>query len=227
MIYDNILPGIFLDRPNRFIAHVLIEGQEQVCHVKNTGRCGELLHPGVTVWVQDAGQQVRRKTRYDLIAVQKGQRIVNIDSAAPNRLFAEWAPTAEQFAPLELLRPETRHKDSRFDFYIESGSRRIFAEVKGVTQEFDNMVMFPDAPTQRGVKHLLGLRDCVAEGLEAWAVFIVQMQTVRYLTPNRDTDPAFAQALADAAEAGVHLLALDCHVEPDRLWVSGPVDIHL
>ena len=227
MIYENILPGVFLSRPNRFIAHVLLGGQEQVCHVKNTGRCGELLHPGVNVWVQDAGQNARRKTRYDLIAVQKGRRIVNIDSAAPNRLFAEWVPTAEAFAPLDLLRPEIRRRDSRFDFYLQSGSRRIFAEVKGVTQEFDDVVMFPDAPTQRGVKHLLGLRDCVAEGLEAWAVFIIQMQSVRYLTPNRDTDPAFAQALSKAAAEGVHLLALECHVEPDRLWVLDPVEIRL
>ena len=227
MIYENILPGTFLSRPNRFIAHVLIHGQPTVCHVKNTGRCGELLLPGVAVWVQDAGEAARRKTRYDLIAVQKGRRIVNIDSAAPNKLFAEWLPGAEVFAPLDLVRPETSHGDSRFDFYLESGPRRVFAEVKGVTQEFDNLVMFPDAPTLRGVKHLHGLRACVAQGFEAWAVFIIQMERVRYLSPNWDTDPDFVRALTQAAAAGVHLLALDCHVEPDRLWVRGPVEIRL
>lgn len=221
MTYENILPARFLRRPNRFIAYVDLEGTETICHVKNTGRCGELLVPGARVYIQDWGETNRRKTRYDLIAVQKGQRLINMDSQAPNRVFAQWVREQGPFQDLTLLRPETVHGDSRFDFYIEADGRKIFAEVKGVTQEFGGHTLFPDAPTQRGTKHLRGLINCLAEGYEAWAVFIIQMENVLDLAPNRATDPAFAQALCDAKAAGVRLLALPCHVEKDKLTVCG------
>ena len=226
MTYDNIFEAVFLDRPNRFIAHILLDGEKQVCHVKNTGRCRELLVPGAAVYVQKAANPAR-KTAYDLIAVWKGGRLINMDAAAPNKVFAEWLRAGGPGFVPELIRPECVHGDSRFDFYFEHGGKRAFAEVKGVTLEEDGVVRFPDAPTERGVKHLRGLARCVEEGFEAYAVFIIQMKGVKVFEPNRATDPEFAQALAQAARAGVKLIALDCYVTKDSLTAGEPVEIRL
>lgn len=226
MIYENILPAIFVDRPNRFMAHVELNGRLEVCHVKNTGRCRELLIPGCRVYVQHQPSPTR-KTAYDLIAVEKGERLLNMDANAPNRIFGEYVRAGRFLRGWSVIRPETTHGDSRFDFYLESPGHRLFAEVKGVTLEDDGVMRFPDAPTERGVKHLEGLARCVQEGYEAWAVFVIQTEDVRWMEPNRRTHPAFADAMRQAAQAGVHLLALDCHTEPDRLEICRPVEIRL
>ena len=226
MIYENILPAVFVDRPNRFIAHVELNGRLEVCHVKNTGRCRELLIPGCRVYVQHQPSPTR-KTAYDLIAVEKGERLLNMDANAPNRVFNEYVRAGRFLRGWSVIRPETTHGDSRFDFYLESPGHRLFAEVKGVTLEDDGVMRFPDAPTERGVKHLEGLARCVQEGYEAWAVFVIQTENVRWMEPNRRTHPAFADAMRQAAQAGVHLLALDCHTEPDRLDICRPVEIRL
>ena len=226
MIYENILPAVFVDRPNRFIAHVELNGRLEVCHVKNTGRCRELLIPGCRVYVQHQPSPTR-KTAYDLIAVEKGERLLNMDANAPNRVFNEYVRAGRFLRGWSVIRPETTHGDSRFDFYLESPGHRLFAEVKGVTLEDDGVMRFPDAPTERGVKHLEGLARCVQEGYEAWAVFVIQTENVRWMEPNRRTHPAFADVLRQAVQAGVHLLALDCHTEPDRLEICRPVEIRL
>lgn len=226
MIYENILPAVFVDRPNRFIAHVELNGRLEVCHVKNTGRCRELLIPGCRVYVQHQPSPTR-KTAYDLIAVEKEERLLNMDANAPNRVFNEYVRAGRFLRGWSVIRPETTHGDSRFDFYLESPGHRLFAEVKGVTLEDDGVMRFPDAPTERGVKHLEGLARCVQEGYEAWAVFVIQTEDVRWMEPNRRTHPAFADAMRQAAQAGVHLLALDCHTEPDRLEIRRPVEIRL
>ena len=226
MTYDNIHEAVFLDRPNRFIAHILLNGQTQVCHVKNTGRCKELLLPGAEIFVQHSANPAR-KTAYDLIAVRKGERLINMDAVAPNKVFGEWLSAGGPGYVPELIRPECAHGDSRFDFYFEHGGRKAFAEVKGVTLEDNGVVRFPDAPTERGVKHLHGLIRCVQEGFEAYAVFIIQMKGVKYFEPNRATHPQFAEALCQAAQAGVKLIALDCDVEKDSLRAGDLVEIHL
>ena len=226
MIYENIHRGIFLDRPNRFIAHVELEGVPVVCHVKNTGRCRELLVPGTRVLVQ-ACPSPTRKTGYDLIAVWKGDRLINMDAAAPNQVFAEYLRAGVLFQNLTLLRPEYTHGDSRFDFYAEADGLRYFIEVKGVTLESDGIVRFPDAPTLRGVRHLQGLANCVREGFRAMVVFIVQMRDVRFLEPNWATHPAFGQALRAARDAGVRILALDCDVTETSITARAPVEVRL
>lgn len=226
MTYAHIREARFLRRPNRFIAFVELDGVETLCHVKNTGRCRELLLPGAEVYVQRAGNPAR-KTAWDLIAVRKGERLINMDAAAPNAVFGEWLRAGGPGFVPELIRPECVHGDSRFDFYLEHGKRRIFVEVKGVTLEEGGIVRFPDAPTLRGAKHLRGLKACLAEGFEAWAVFVVQMQGVSRFEPNRKTDPAFADALAEAADAGVRILALDCSLTADSLAIRSPVPVVL
>ena len=226
MRYESIHPAVFLYRPNRFIAHVQLDGEPVICHVKNTGRCRELLIPGCTVYVQKCAGE-KRKTQWDLIAVEKGQRLINMDAAAPNAVFDEYLRSGGLGFVPQLIKPECRHGDSRFDFYFEHNGRPAFAEVKGVTLEEDGIVRFPDAPTERGVKHLRGLAACAAEGFEAYAVFVVQMRTVRYFEPNRLTHPAFADALLAARDAGVQILALDCHVRPDQITIAEPVPVRL
>ena len=226
MRYENIRQGVFLSRPNRFIAHVETGGGVEVCHVKNTGRCRELLVPGAPVWLTESANPARR-TRFDLVAVQKGDRLINMDAAAPNRVFGEVLAAGLLLPSPTLIRPETRFGDSRLDFYVENRSSRAFCEVKGVTLERDGVALFPDAPTERGVKHLKELVKCVEAGFSAWAVFIVQMRDVRYFTPNRATHPAFADALRAASDAGVRLLCLDCHVTPDSITARGEVKIVL
>lgn len=227
MKYTQIVPGRFVSRPNRFIAHVEIGGREQVAHVKNTGRCRELLMPGAVVYLQDHGKDhPGRKTRYDLVAVEKGDLLVNMDSQAPNKVFAEWA-VAGGFHGLTLLRPETAWGSSRFDFYWESPQERGFVEVKGVTLERKGHARFPDAPTQRGVKHLEELVLALREGYRADVCFVLQMEDMTCFSPNDDTDPAFGEALRRAAAAGVGLLAMECRVTPDTLTITRPVPIQL
>ena len=226
MKYEKIRPGTFLDRPNRFVAHVELGGTAAVCHVKNTGRCRELLVPGAKVYLEESGNPAR-KTQYDLIAVERGTRLINMDSQAPNRVFEEWARGGGFLPELSLLRPETTYRNSRFDFYWESSAERGFVEVKGVTLLRDGRALFPDAPTERGIKHLRGLMRAVQEGYEAAAVFVIQMKQAQAFSPNDETQSAFGQALREAARAGVALYAYDCQVTPDHLSIDAPVPIEL
>lgn len=227
MQYENILGGTFVERPNRFIAHVLVAGQQQVCHVKNTGRCRELLVPGCQVYLQHFPSSPHRRTAYDLIAVQKGPRLINMDSQAPNKIFAEWVKKEGNCPGLQSVRSEYTLGDSRYDFLLETDGGQILVEVKGVTLEQDGVVLFPDAPTLRGVKHLEGLSRWAQAGGQSWVVFIVQMEGVQYLTPNSATQPAFAEALSQAAQSGVRLLALDCQVTASCIEACHPVAICL
>ena len=226
MRYTNIMAGKFLARPNRFIAHVEIAGREEIVHVKNTGRCKELLLPGVTVYVQHFPEG-KRKTKYDLIAVEKQNILINMDSQAPNKVVQEWLMEQEPFGKITYLKPECKHGDSRFDFYLETEAKKMFIEVKGVTLEEKGVVMFPDAPTERGVKHVQELCHCLEQGYEAAIIFVVQMSGSRYFTPNRRTHAAFATALEQAAASGVQLMALTCAVTPDSLIINGTLPIHL
>lgn len=225
MNYSNMVLGIFHSRPNRFIARVEINGQDTVCHVKNTGRCRELLTPGTKVWCQ-LSNNPNRKTKYDLICVQKGCRLINMDSQAPNKAAEEWLLSGGM-GSLRNLRPETVRGDSRFDFSFMRDGRQCFMEVKGVTLEQDGICAFPDAPTARGVKHLNGLIQAAQEGLGAYILFVIQMSDVTYLHPNDTTDPAFGEALRRAAAAGVEILAMDCHVTEDSMRIRKPVEIRL
>lgn len=226
MQYGKILPARFLSRPNRFVARVEAEGEELVCHVKNTGRCRELLVPGATVWLEESPNP-SRKTKFDLIAVEKGERLINMDAQAPNKVFGEWAAAGGFREWLTLLRPETTYGSSRFDFYWESSKSRGFVEVKGVTLEEDGVVRFPDAPTLRGVKHLDELVKAHEAGYEAAVCFVIQMEDVRWFAPNDVTHPEFGQALRRAAQAGVEILAMDCAVTPQSLTIGKSVPIRL
>lgn len=226
MKYENISPARFIRRPNRFIAHILHEGEEKICHVKNTGRCKELLTPGAEILVQEAANP-DRKTAFDLISVYKGERLINMDAVAPNVVFGEFLRSGGLGFVPETVKAEHRRGDSRFDFYFEHQGKAAYAEVKGVTLEDNGIVRFPDAPTERGIKHLHGLMDCVREGYEAYAVFVVQMADVKYFEPNRSTHPQFAAALKEAAEAGVQVLAYECAVGFDSLEITKSVELRL
>ncbi|MBO5590468.1 MAG: DNA/RNA nuclease SfsA [Acidaminococcaceae bacterium] len=298
MKYSKVVPGIFIKRPNRFIAHIMINGNEEICHVKNTGRCKELLIPGCTVYCS-VSDNPQRKTKFDLIAVEKilnfhtrvaaettseansntslapkdkrksktnNTLLVNMDSQAPNAAVKEWlASGASPFGQIDFLKPECKHGNSRFDFYLEikeqntlakqneiadnsssqrigndhktidaetnqilkSKTRKIFVEVKGVTLEQDSVVLFPDAPTERGVKHVHELIQCHGEGYETYILFVVQMNHASYFTPNRKTHPQFADALCEAKQAGVQLLAYTCKITPDEMVMDKPLPIKL
>lgn len=226
MEYGEIAAGRFLARPNRFIAHVEVDSAVQICHVKNTGRCRELLVPGCTVYLERSRNPARR-TAWDLIAVDKGGRLINMDAQAPNKVFGEFAAGGGFLPGLTVIRPEYAWEDSRFDFYLEDGDGPILVEVKGVTLESDGQVLFPDAPTERGVKHLHGLTRAAERGIRAAAVFVVQMEDVVCLRPNDATHPAFGQALRQAAAAGVAVRAYDCHVTPGSLAIRRPVPVIL
>ncbi len=225
MRYENMVPGIFLARPNRFIAHVEIEGHEQIVHVKNTGRCRELLPAGAKVWCQH-WDNPSRKTKYDLILVQKGERLICMDSQAPNAAAKEWLLNGG-LGQIEELKGEYTHGDSRFDFSFVKDGRRCFLEVKGVTLENDGVCAFPDAPTQRGVKHLQGLTRLAQEGYGAYVLFVIQMADVKYLHPNDATDPAFGNALREAKRQGVEVLAVECAVTPESMMITKPVEVKL
>lgn len=223
MKYSNIVSGSFVSRPNRFIAKVNIDGTEHTVHVKNTGRCKELLVPGCTVFLEKSDNP-NRKTIYDLVAVVKGHRIINMDSQAPNAVFARWV---KDKCPDAVVKREKTYKDSRFDCYIETEKDKIFVEVKGVTLEEDNCVRFPDAPTERGIKHIKGLVDAVQNGYRAAVFFVIQMEDVLSFSPNYDTQPRFGQALKVAQSAGVQILAYSCKVTADSLEIDKPVPVIL
>ena len=223
--YENMVEGIFLERPNRFVAYVEIAGQVEVCHVKNTGRCRELLPKGARVLCQRS-KRPGRKTQYDLISVYKNNRLINMDSQAPNVAAREWL-AAGGLGQIQQLRPETVHGDSRFDFSFVLGGRQCFLEVKGVTLEEDGVCAFPDAPTSRGVKHLKGLTQAAREGYGAYVLFVIQMEDVKHLHPNDITDPAFGNALREAAEEGVEVLAMDCCVTETEMHLGKAVPIKL
>ena len=225
MQYANIVPGKFLSRPNRFVAHIEIGGKEEIVHVKNTGRCRELLPPGAQVWCEKNNNPAR-KTAYDLISVKKGTRIINMDSQAPNAAAREWLEQGG-LGKIENLRPESRHGDSRFDFSFTRDGVSCFLEVKGVTLETDGVCAFPDAPTIRGAKHLRELTELAKSGYGAYILFVIQMADVEYLHPNDVTDPAFGKALREAAKAGVTVLAMDCRVTPDSMVIQSPVEVRL
>jgi sugar fermentation stimulation protein len=218
-------PGVFLARPNRFIAHVELDGKEEIVHVKNTGRCRELLPAGAKVWCQRSDNP-NRKTKFDLITVQKGERLINMDSQAPNAAAKEWL-LAGGLGEIQNLRAETVHGDSRFDFSFTLDEKTCFLEVKGVTLEEDGICAFPDAPTERGVKHLRGLTRAAKEGYGAYVLFVIQMPDVKYLHPNDATDPAFGAALREAAANGVQVIAMDCAVAPDTMDIRLRVPVKL
>ena len=226
MRYDRIEEAVFLSRPNRFVARVRTEQGEEVCHVKNTGRCRELLIPETRIWVQ-RNESPSRKTALDLIAVEKEGRVVNIDSQIPNKVAEEWIRSGHLFENPQVIRPETRYGNSRFDLYLENENSRMFLEVKGVTLEEEGVVRFPDAPTQRGVKHIHELCQCIKDGYEAYIMFVIQMENVKYFAPNDVTHPEFGQALREAEKEGVRILAYDCIVRKDLINLSKPVRVLL
>ena len=225
MRYFHIISGTFWSRPNRFVAHVEIDGQVQTVHVKNTGRCRELLPPGAEVFCQCSGNP-SRKTKFDLITVRKGSRLINMDSQAPNAAAREWLLSGG-LGQIENLKAETVHGDSRYDFSFTQDGRQCFLEVKGVTLENDGICAFPDAPTQRGAKHLRGLTEAAKAGYGAYVLFVIQMSDVKYLHPNDATDPAFGAALREAAANGVKVIAVDCQVTIDTMTIDKAVPVVL
>ena len=239
MKYENIQKGIFLERTNRFIAYAEIEGRKETVHVKNTGRCEELLIPGTNVYLQKADDP-KRKTKWDLIAVDKkmmpalegksdcfSTKLVNMDSQVPNQLVKEWLEEGNLIEGITRIRPECAYGNSRIDLYVEAGERKIFIEVKGVTLEEDGRVRFPDAPSERAIKHVRELEKAVQEGYEAYVFFVIQMKGVRYFTPNMDTHPAFGEALKQAAANGVHVVAYDCQVSETEIQIADAVPVVL
>lgn len=231
MKYSKIIKGSFLSRPNRFIAKVLIDGNEETVHVKNTGRCRELLIPGVTVYLY-VSDNPGRKTKYDLIAVEKIREgktplLVNMDSQVPNTVAHEWLRESGLFSENALIRREVTYGKSRFDFYIEDGERKAFLEVKGVTLENDGVASFPDAPTERGVKHINELTECVKNGYEGYILFVIQMKEILFMTPNDVTHKAFGDALRSAEKSGVKILAVDCVITPDSIICDKNVEVKL
>jgi sugar fermentation stimulation protein A len=226
MVYADVCEAFFIERLNRFVARVELDGRAELCHVKNTGRCRELFIPGARCHVQRFAPG-QRKTALDLIAVWKGERLVNVDSQAPNRVFREWVEGGGLLPGPARVRPEYTYRNSRFDFLIESGGQRALVEVKGVTLEEDGVALFPDAPTERGVKHLRELAACREDGFDAHVVFVIQMEGVNFFSPNARTHPAFAEALRAAQAAGVYVHAFDCAVTPDSLTIKSAVEVRL
>jgi sugar fermentation stimulation protein len=231
MHYQHLTPAIFQERPNRFIARVKLNGKLVTCHVKNTGRCRELLVPGATVYCEYCPKS-ERKTAYDLVAVEKQRSglpplLINMDAQAPNVVAREWLEQKILFPDLRYLKPECKYGDSRFDFYVETAHTKFFLEVKGVTLEENGVVLFPDAPTERGVKHLHELTRCLKDGYAAYVLFVVQLAQAAYFTPNDATQPAFGAALRQAKQAGVHILAYTCTVTPATLALAKPLPIKL
>ena len=227
MKYNNIVDGRFIERPNRFIAKVEIGGVTETVHVKNTGRCRELLVKGTTVYLEKSNNP-ERKTGYDLIAVLKnGKTLINMDSQIPNAVTEEWLRKGNLFSKDAVIRREVTHNKSRFDFYIEEGGRKIFLEVKGCTLETDGIARFPDAPTERGVKHINELIDCVNEGFEAYILFVIQMKGIKHFEPNDKTHSAFGDALRNAESKGVNILAYDCNVTKDTIEIDKEIKVLL
>ena len=226
MQYPNITPAVFCSRENRFVATVELKGQPIKVHVKNTGRCRELLVPGATVYLTRSDNE-KRKYVYDLVAVRKGELLVNMDSQAANTVFGEFLRGGGLLDGVTLVKPEYTFGASRIDFYFERGSERHLVEVKGVTLEENGVCRFPDAPTLRGAKHLRELAKAAGEGIHAWICFVVQMDGMKYLAPNIRTDPDFAAALREAAQAGVQVKAFCCRVEPDILSIDHEIPVKI
>lgn len=226
MKYEKIIKGKFIKRLNRFVAVCNIDGQEFYCHVKNTGRCGEILIEGAECYLEESTKQ-QRKYRYSLVTVKKGDRLINIDSQAPNKAAGEFINSGKLFDDIYYVKAERTYGNSRFDFYFERGDKKAFLEVKGVTLERDSAVYFPDAPTERGTKHLKELCSCVEEGYEAYVLFVVQLKNASHFSPNDETDPAFSAALRYAAEKGVKILCYDCTVSENEMNISDKVPVIL
>ncbi|MBE5946031.1 MAG: DNA/RNA nuclease SfsA [Lachnospiraceae bacterium] len=226
MEYKNIVKGKFIDRPNRFIAHVEIDGKIETVHVKNTGRCREILISGAECYLEKSDNP-NRKTGYDLVTVKKGERFINIDSQLPNALVEEWLANQNIFQEVSLIKREKTYGSSRFDFYIEAGNRKIFIEVKGVTLENDNVVSFPDAPTNRGIKHINELISAIEDGYEAYIFFVIQMKDVDYFTPAWDKHKEFGDALVNAYNNGVNILVYDCFVRENEVKIMDSVPFKL
>ena len=224
MTYKNINKAVFIDRPNRFIARCEINEQVETVHVKNTGRCKELLIPGTTVFLEKFNAQTR-KTNYDLISVIKGNRIINIESQAPNKIFLEWAKSGKFLPDILLIKPEYRFLNSRFDFYIETPFKKIFIEIKGATLENNGVVMFPDAPTQRGLKHISELIEVKKKGYEAYIIFVIQMENAKYFMPNYITHKAFADKLKECDDNGVNVAAFDTIVTEKSIVLNNEVEV--
>lgn len=228
--YKEVKKGAFIERPNRFIAKVLVDGHEETVHVKNTGRCKELLVKDATVYLS-VSDNPSRKTKYDLIGVEKvtDRNIlkVNMDSQIPNDVVAEWLKNCDLFSQKAIIKREVFYNKSRFDFYIEDDNRRVFLEVKGVTLENNGVASFPDSPTERGVKHINELTDCLNEGYEAYIFFVIQMKNIDYFTPNYETHPEFGEALKKAKNKGVKILAYDCIVTEDSIIIDKEIKVKL
>lgn len=226
MKYTNIVEGKFIERPNRFIAYCEVDGKTETCHVKNTGRCRELLVKGARVLLEKSDNE-KRKTPYDLVSVYKGERLINMDSQAPNKMFGEFVSEGRFINGVKLIKPEFTYGKSRIDFYIETESKKILAEVKGVTLEKDNAVYFPDAPTERGVKHIEELIKAKEEGFEVYIIFVTQMKDVSFFSPNRITHPEFAEKLIEAQNKGVNIKCYDCDVKVGEVKINGEVEVRL
>lgn len=226
MRYPNITRASFVSRENRFVATVRLHGEDTRVHVKNTGRCRELLVPGATVYLVDSGRS-ERKYRYDLVAVEKGDLLVNMDSQAPNAVFAEFLRRGGLMDGVIYIKPEFQYGASRMDFYFEREGERHLVEVKGVTLEENGVCWFPDAPTSRGSRHLRELIQAREEGIQGWICFVVQMDHMSLLEPNWRTDPEFSRTLCLAAEAGVQVRAFGCHVRPQGLEIASELPVHL
>ena len=224
MKYSNVIKAKFINRPNRFISYVDIDGRREIAHVKNTGRCKELFLSNVNVFLEIADNPAR-KTKYDLITVEKNHTLINVDSQAPNKVIEEWLKKGNIFSRKANIKREFTYNKSRFDFYVEDGNRKAFIEVKGVTLEKDGIAYFPDAPTERGVKHIQELQNSLNNGYEAFIIFVIQMKNIKEFRPNDVTHKAFGEALREAYKAGVNVLALDCIISPDSIVVDKPVAV--
>lgn len=226
MFYQKIKKGVFIARPNRFIAHVLIDNQEETVHVKNTGRCKELLIPGATIYLEECDNP-SRKTKFDLIAVEKGNKLINMDAQAPNKCYYEWVKKQHQEVPGFILKPEVTFGNSRFDCMTQCNDIIKYTEIKGVTLEENGHAKFPDAPTERGLKHINELIMAKQAGYEASIVFVIQMEDVHCFSPNMVTHARFGQALKEAQQAGVEIEAYSCKVAPDSLFLHKPIPVIL
>lgn len=231
MTYKKIVEGTFLSRPNRFIAKVIIDGREETVHVKNTGRCKEILLEGCRVFLSESDNP-NRKTKYDLIAVEKKRSgkeplLINIDSQIPNDVAEEWLKVSGMFSENAVIRREVFFNKSRFDFYIEDADRKVFIEVKGVTRENDGVASFPDAPTMRGIKHLEELTESIGCGYEANILFVIQMKGIHLFTPDRERHPEFADALKKAHDSGVGIMVMDCEVSENSLKIDQKINYEI
>lgn len=227
MRYHNLQEAVFLRRPNRFKAFIHINGKEEVCHVKNTGRLGELLLPGAKILVEPAAEGSQRKTKYSLICVEKEGQWVNIDSQAPNKLAEEWISAGGFLEDVRVIKREQTYGNSRFDLYVEAGNDKWFIEVKGVTLNVDGTAMFPDAPTERGKKHVEELVTCQKDGFKSAVLFVIQMKGVHQFMPFEERQPEFAAALRSAKKAGVKIAAVDCIVKNDCICIDHFVPVCL